>query len=529
MKVLLVDDEPGVLKALKYLVDWELLGFTAVDEAYGGREALRMMRESRYSLLITDIRMPGVSGLDLIRQVRDFSPIPTIVVSGFDDFGYVKECLKYGIKDYLLKPVTKEDLLRLLETVRDDAAREQTLNLQLFHGIQAMRDQTLRKWTNGAMRQTHAEEHFRLLEMSLRPSQHTACCVLAEMDFMDEEDPFRTDMEIQSRRFAVRNIMEEVIGANGCVYEQSESRFGIVLYGERGQLSVIPDVLPLAEKLSFCVAEYAKVSVTLGIGEIADPATQIVKSFYTAEKMLERKFFAGQNTVIWSGTFQEEGMKSGDLTVLQELPPILDAVAESDSFLVHLLLQKQMERFAGGGKTRVEVRSFVLDLFVRLFHMLLKEGHRAESVLDAEYGDYTTILEAKSLGQLFAYAEQKCRQAIELRESAKQPPPVKAVEAVKHIVSTEYSKNITLRTIAEQIYLNSAYLGQLFKANEGISFNDYLMRFRMEKAKQLLRSTELKAYEVAAEVGYRELDWFYKKFKEYAGVSTSEYRTSKGR
>lgn len=523
-KALIVDDEPGARKALKYLLDWETYGFEVAGEAANGREALERLAEGGYSLLVTDIRMPGIDGLELIRRVREASGIPILVMSGFDEFDYVKSCLKYGIKDYLLKPVAEEDLDRLLKDVREDLNRVRKLNRQLYHGMKAMRDQALRQWTSGAMRPQDAAERLRLTELPLDPERHAACCLLAEMDFMDEIDVCQTDETIQVLRFAVRNIMEEIVGAGGCVFELTEQRFGVLLYGEKDRLTM-EDALAAANAMQDHVARYAKVSVTIGIGKLVWPAESVAQSYAVAERMLDRKFFAGGNAVIWKGTFDEEPTDDG----AHELQPLLDAVAAGDEKQMHLLLRRQMDRFAAGGVRPSRVRSYILELFVHLFHSLMKEGVRAESLFgDGEAS--LAALEAKTISQLFAYAQTKCMEAIALRAASRPAQPVTTVQAIKNIVDAQYaSGTISLKAISEQIYVNPAYLGQLFKAAEGMSFNDYLLRVRMEKAKELLRTTDKKVFEVATEVGYREIDWFYKKFKEYTGVSPSEYRAAKKR
>ncbi|MBB6671628.1 response regulator [Cohnella nanjingensis] len=527
-KVLIADDEPGALKALKYLLDWESYGFTIAGEAANGREALDLLKDGDYALLVTDIRMPGIGGLDLIREVRSFSGIPILVMSGFGEFEYVKAGLRYGIKDYLLKPVTEEDMDRVLRDVREDLARERTLHRQLYHGMQAMRNQALRKWASGAMRAKDAEERFRLLELGLDPNRHAVCCLLAEMDFMDESDVSLTDAEIQIRRFAVLNIMEDVVGSGGYVFEQSEERYGVLLCGGRDGLNG-EDALAAADALRSQVSRYAGVSVTIGIGDVVWPASQVARSYAVAERMLDRKFFAGQNAVIRSGSFDEEAADGGEADV-RELQPLLDAVTAGDELQVHLCLKRQMERFAAGGRTPAQVRAFMLELLVLLFHLLMKEGHRPDRLFKTDPNDYKSLLEAKTIAQSFAYAERMCVEAIALRTASRPPKPVTTVQAVKDIVAAEFgSTAISLKAIAEQIYMNPAYLGQLFKTSEGVSFNDYLLRVRMEKAKELLRRTDKKAFEVATDVGYRELDWFYKKFKAYTGLSTGEYRSAQDR
>ncbi|MFD0714323.1 response regulator [Paenibacillus sp. GCM10027626] len=522
LNVLLVDDEPGAIKAMKYLLDWEQHGFVVAGEAANGRQAIELLEQHVYALMVTDIRMPGLFGLELIKRIRQFSQIPIIVMSGYKEFDYVKECMKYGVKDYLLKPVAEEDLSRLLMTIKSEISHETLLHKQLYHGIPAMRDQMLKRWVHGYVRDEEIEDQFRMMYMNTEGCS-SVCCLVVEMDFMDTVDSFWTDSEIQIKRFAARNVMEEVIGSAGYLFEESEDRFGLVLLGDDNTDERV--VIAIAEAMRDNVINYAKVSVTIGIGDIVNAYKDAVKSFYSAEKMLERKFFLGQESIIASSAFAGE-FRRNDLAGVQEVQHILQAVLHGEKEECRRLLQLQMERFAAAEASKSLVRSTVLELFAGLFHLVREKGGSLEKAFDSDRSDYRIIVDSKTMQQLFDYAAQRCIEVISLLDAAKPSQPATTMETVKKIVNDDYGTNLSLKSIAEQIYMNPAYLGQLFKSNEGISFNDYLMRVRMERAKQLLRSTDKKVYEIALEVGYRELDWFYKKFKEYSGVSPSEYRAA---
>ncbi|WP_409342264.1 response regulator [Paenibacillus sp. MBLB4367] len=522
LKVLLVDDEPGALKAMKYLLEWEPLGFTIAGEATDGEEALEALRRQAFDLMITDIRMPEMSGLDLIRRVREFSRIPVIVMSGYEEFDYIRQCMSYGVKDYLLKPVSRDDVNRLLGAVKQEIAHEHLLAKQLYLGIPAMRDQMLKKWVHGFLRNREEDEQFALLHIEVADSQ-TFRCLIAEMDFMEESDSIWTDEEIQIKRFAVRNVMEEVISGFGYMFEEADDRYGVVLHGTESAWNE-PATMALCAKIVECVDRFAKVPVTIGVGETVHAQKDVVKSFHTADHMAERKFLLGSRSIITPERFAAEDGKQSLLQV-QEVQTIVEAVRSLERDEVGTLLETQRRRFADCDAPKQVVQTAVFELLVNLFRMAREQGGPLQGIFDAELDDYSAIMEARTIDKLYEFALCKCEQTMRSLISVQPMQPMTAVEQVKRIVSEQYGGNLSLRSIGDQIFMNAAYLGRLFKAEEEVSFNDYLLMVRMERAKELLRTTDKKAYEIALEVGYREHDWFYKKFKDYAGMSTSDYRT----
>lgn len=148
-EILIVDDEPLAITAMKYVIDWPRYGYEVTGEALNGRQAIEMLKQCSYSLIITDIRMPGLSGLALIEEIRAFSNVPIIVMSGHQDFQYAKECLKFGVKDYLLKPIASEDSEDLLVKINKEMNRVNILENKLRLSAPLIKEQVLKKWVHG--------------------------------------------------------------------------------------------------------------------------------------------------------------------------------------------------------------------------------------------------------------------------------------------------------------------------------------------------------------------------------------------
>lgn len=521
-QVLIVDDEPGALKSLKYMLDWNEYGYSITGEAANGKQASEMLKNGSFQLIITDIRMPGMSGLELIHGIREASPeLPIIVMSGYEEFEYVRECLRHGVKDYLLKPVDQENLAKLLVRIREDLVHEFVTNKQLYHGIPALRDRTLKRWAHGLL--SNEEIRSELQYLNIRVDPHSwACPLLVEMNFQDLTDSSWTESEMGIRRFAVLNVMEELLEHQGYVFEESSDRLGVVLIGRACEYTE-ENVLQLAELIRDSIAKYAKVSVTVAVGDPVFDLKEMANSFRSTLRRMEMNFlFQGQ--IISASQFKAYEMPPNS-PVIQDIDGILNAVASKDGQLLSSLLEGQKQRFLTCAASKKTVQSFVLELFTHLFRLIKELEEPYQHIFESERNELENILELTTLDETMEFTEKKCKEVIQHLTRLKMSSSEKTVDQVKKIVKQNYANNIHLKMIAEEIHMNPTYLGQVFKSTVGMSFNDYLMRIRMEKAKSLVLHTDKKIYEIALEVGFRQLDAFYKRFKEYTGKSASELRT----
>ncbi|MEK0314930.1 response regulator transcription factor [Cohnella sp. 56] len=518
--VLLVDDEPSAIKSVKYLLDWEQYGFRIAGEAASGRQALEALKSQTYALVLTDIRMPGMDGLELVAHVRQFSQVPVIIMSGYSDFGYVKQSLGHGVKDYLLKPVEEDDLARLLHKLKLEIEHQALVDKQLYFGVPALRDQMLKRWVQGAGSGEEIVEHFPLAAR-LRPEGRALCALTVEMDFMDARNDRMLESDIQIKRFAVRNVIEDLIAGEGYAFEEDDEHLGVLLVGPRERLTE-RHAAALAAAMHENVERYAKVPVAVGTGSIVHRFAEAEQSFRRARNRLEMRFLFGSSGVLTEAQ-ESRAPASGDSDGWQ-IAPILESLNWSHAEELSRLLRDKWSRM-NDRYSEETMKAVVLEMFVELYRLLKERGLDGDGLFASPLRDYRAIMDAKTMEGLLQFVERRCLDVAEALNVRPQPQPAQTVEQVKQLVKQQYAQSICLKDIAEQIYMNPGYLGRLFKAHEGMPFNEYLLQVRMEKAKALLRETDMKVYAIASEVGYGDIDWFYKRFKQYAGVSASEYRT----
>lgn len=436
--ILIVDDEPASRKAVEYVIDWERHGFQIAGEASNGKEALERMASQSFALVITDIRMPVMDGLQLAERIRAASDVPILILSGYEDFEYARRAMRLGVEDYLMKPVEAQELADKLAQIRRQLETKSLAERALHRALPVVRDQWLRHWAHGLLDDLAILDELELPLPAEKAESFAVLLVELDAGWMPKYDRRVNDLKI--RRFSVRNVMEEVCRGYGAVFEESDLRFGLIAMGAASDVD--GDAMKArAEELMDALLQYTKEAVTVSIGPAVRETGGLATSYLAALRLLEDR------------------------------PP-----------------SQSRDRETGGGAQR-------------------DSGGGAQ----------------RKAGGAPANARRRLLVAQPL-DLGREPGARQIVDNVKRIARERYHQNINLRLIAGEIFLNPTYLGHLFKTQEGVSFSEYLLSLRMERAKELLAATDKKIYEIALEVGYREIDWFYKKFRDYEGMSPGEYR-----
>ncbi|MBO9606925.1 MAG: response regulator, partial [Paenibacillaceae bacterium] len=282
--VLIVDDEPAAIKSLVYSLDWEKHGFEIAAEAYDGEMALQLLDSHSFSLIITDIRMPGMDGLRFIANVRKASDVPILIVSGYEDFEYARQGMKLNVTDYLLKPVEAQELGAKLGQIRLAIEEKALLHSRLYHGVPVVRDRLLRQWAHGY---TEDAQLLRSFDFAVSEDDLAKYAVLlAEIERHDATISYLPDKTLKLNRFAARNVIEELCAGIGYVFEESDLRCGVVLTGGEQEMTEAA-LLDFAGNMQDRVRQYARVNVTIAVGGAVASFRELVYSYVSAVRALD--------------------------------------------------------------------------------------------------------------------------------------------------------------------------------------------------------------------------------------------------
>ncbi|KWX70543.1 response regulator transcription factor [Paenibacillus jilunlii] len=509
-KVLLVDDEVFVRKGLLELIPWESLKLSIAGEADNGAEALDMITQLEPDLVITDIRMPILDGLDLIRSVKEHAGLDLtfIIISGFNDFKYAQQALRYGVHDYILKPIDEEEMTATLRKLSYTMGRKRIATL------------TNEDLTTSAIMEALVQEN---LQAEDAEPYAAALGLEGERGFlyaMTEIHAGQRDKPTTMKQFQEALHFHEEGGAGIPVLEQQPGTFGILLCtdritGGRGGLSLH------LERLRAALSERLNTGLSLYAGDPVDTLDQVHHSYSEANEAARHKYAENTGVIMYSG------VKDKPLYVFDMSP---------------VLASKLIMQLEEGNKN--DYRQTVNSMF-RLFHeqrftpqavtgSLSRCMTGILGVIKEMDGNDEEILRLKELAErghghwslqmLQEHFMQAIQEAAEYITRLRKEHCLGGIKPIKRYIDAHYRENISLKSLAGEFYMNAVYLGRLFRKTYGVYFNDYLLELRIQEAKKLLRQSDLRMYEIAGRVGFQNADYFVTQFEKLEQISPSEYR-----
>ncbi|MBB6732198.1 response regulator transcription factor [Cohnella zeiphila] len=516
-KVLIVDDEPQIRTGLGTIIPWESFGFVVAGAAEDGEEALALAGELHPDLVITDIKMPGMDGIELSRELRARRPeLPILILSGYNEFSYAKEALRYGVAEYLLKPVDPAELSGVLERIYEKlylAAREK---LREKEKTKSLRNLFLGKLVRGEVRE---EPGRRAEEFGISLSGGRFCVLIVSMERYGELVLSRSEREIGLIRFALENIIEELLGSDGYFFELTEQWFGVLLTGP--SLSDGDFVLRTASRIVNAARRHVKENLTVASGSTVCGPERIGESYAEAVRALDRKFYFESEQIFLyepeddaSGTNAPEWDDSGFLQAIRGGKP--EGIREAADRLFGQLERRPvpLER----------LKHFIMLSIIRLAKLTEELGGDWTALYAGQFREVERILlhgDLQELKELLLRIAADIGEKLDLGRTRKTENRIR--EIVSHI-ETNYQADLNLKELSKMFYINAVYLGQLFKKETGEFFNDYINKVRIREACLLLRHSELTASEIAERVGYKYVDHFYRHFKQIHGINPGEYR-----
>lgn len=495
MRAIICDDDEIILKGLCSVIDWESLGVEIVGTAGDGKEGLRLLQEMQPQLLMSDIRMPHVDGLQLIEEGKRQNPeLMAIVFSGYDDFAYARRALQLGVQDYLSKPIDMEELVRLVTgcVQRYDMAREDSYN---------ERENLLRKllmYEECGGRQMEEMERYN-------------CMVLV------------IESEAGSRRMPEAADCMRAQGAY--ILTQKERRCEAAI--------VLPSRMSVEMQGNYCISrirklfEEAGLPVTCAVSSVRDGVREISRCYEEAHEALKMKYLRGENQNLHYGETQEcrTGGDDGDILNTDLITPVKNGNMEQ---LEEKLAQLE-ERLLGMGMDSYLYMQFMVG---NLYSSVLKEldqvGIGAELVFENPLDEYRKLIACDTIKKAMAVLRDNLGRVCAYVGSRKAGAYSKAVyKAIRYIGVHFNDPSLSMEEVAADAGLSPGRFSTLFKNETGTTFTEYLLKARMEKAKELMRNPSRKIYEVAMEAGYDNIPYFSTAFKKYTGCSPSEYRNLK--
>jgi two-component system response regulator YesN len=527
LNAILADDEPIIIKGLKKLIPWEELGIVIVGEAMTGRSLMEQIERKQPDLVITDISMPDGSGIDVIKEVQKRQLRTKIIfISAYQEFSYAKDALAFGAVDYLVKPIEKRLLLEAvskamtqLQEANEDQSSKGKLAVYEQKDRKTQIEELFDRLTQGDIRWEEADRKLQTLN-----TQFTGKCfsvLYVELAHVQLQDGRWGEHEKRLLVFAVSNLVDELIQlyGSGLVIRKGENLCVIV-----NHIRVEDDLQCLAIEMRDKILFYLKIHVTICIGIPAISLQDIRKSYMSAVETMNYSYFEKEGTILsWS---QNEQRVATDQRLADAKQAVITAVIAKEKQQV----QEQLESFfehavtnANGSKESVVLIAYALltDLMEEMSSVGIDLQISPEQRKDWQqqmhqfyrFSDLTTFITVRILDIL---------EQVSMTGGTREAQQMKII---KEYIEVHYSENITLESMASQVFMNPYYFSSFFKKHMHENFKQYVTNIRMKNAVRLLLHTDLLVYEIAEQVGYQNPRQFSDMFKKSYGKLPHEYKS----
>ncbi|QAY68023.1 response regulator [Paenibacillus protaetiae] len=537
--VLLVDDETYVTESLEATIPWAELGVSRVYRADSGKAALRILEEHEVDIVVTDIRMPAMTGLELIETIAERWPdIRCMLLTGYSDFEYAKRALQLHAADYILKPVDDGEFITSLLTIIEELKLEWE-QADSYHRLLYNMKSDL-----GMLRGSLLEDL--LLGRQLSPKLLAEKLAFYEIPFRLDEpavlllihygNPYgksdRNSMELMN--YAVLNIAEETLSPHMRVWHGAAPHNCLVIAAQlvRNRPDYGGEAQHRRQMLERAAAELREQALAYLKADLS----LIVSGWFRFPDQVAEAY---RKSV--SAYYASAGETAGKVLFLEDrrlLPEAKLNFTESmykPPTLIHLLESKQWE--ASGGKIRDiflalrrtgYTREHLQEVFLYVTNAFMYCAHKqGQFIYELDHSGMDMLFDSsavQSLDRLESWSETMLqRLRTELSASDKYAKS-HLVNQVQEIVAATLGQDASVKTVADKVFLHPVYLSKVYKAETGESLSDYMIRLRMEKAHYLLKHSGKKIYEITAELGYQNPQYFSKLFRKYYGMTPHEFR-----
>ncbi|MBN2979911.1 MULTISPECIES: response regulator [Cohnella] len=542
-RLLIVDDEDTVVDSLADTIDWTKAGVSNVYKAYSGSEALEILKTNAIDIVMTDIRMPGISGLELIAKIRaGWKRIKCILLSGHAEFAYAQKAIAQDTFEYLLKPASDEDVVRTvgkavdaLRRERDESRSHERFAKTFREHLPLLRGELLNGLLQGR-EYLHGQlaEKTKSLRLDVRPDEPFALMVVRLEGKLAELDFYHSSL----MEYAIQNMAEEVCDGWfrlwSCKDVHGYLTFMATLSDERrleaaaesGAEEAFRQLQFAASQLQLNVNRYLKGTVSViisGWGRFP----QDVKRLYDENLLALRKRIGNQAELFIYASEETEPAPVRSLQRLYE-PPLLQHLMESgnwDQAEAKLLsvCDELRANWSQSFEHFTEAYFYVYASFSSLAH---KQGRSLAELIGPDLSGTAGLAPIRSLSSLRDWMLRAFGRLKMCIESEPRHEREDTVGKIKQFIQERLVEDVTLQTIADHLGVHPVHVSRLFKLETGENVSDFVLRLKMEKAVSLLADPALKNYEIALLLGYQNPNYFIKVFKKYYSVTPQDYRNA---
>lgn len=538
-RVLLVDDEILVRDAIRKRIDWEGLGYELAGDCQNGKEAIEFVKEHPVDVVLTDICMPYVDGMELSHFLHDNYPeILIVIFSGFGEFEYAKKAIQYNVSEYLLKPVTAVELSEVLSNMRKklESARKEEQKIRRLTKVskeyqkneQMIRSQAISSLVTCSKDMGECIRNLEGMGIFLDATDYRVAVLSIDLYSELHEQNLEQRQESALMAFVVYNISDEIVSNYdaGIAYQESNNKTGILFKTNRPR-EFFGTVKKICGEIQEKVYETMKLEISIAVGPYVKKADELHFSYDRANEALSYRYLLGGNLLL---DLESDAKFENDISLYIELTQLSEAVRKNQKREVERILKIIHDKIMESRVNKSRACLYMQQV-IRTLSELVEKVHPDPRRIQEERNQLLgKISEKKTFEKAFdvveCYANGACDYLkMENSSSGKR----QAMEAVEYIKENYADPDLNLNGICAHLGISTSHFSSIFKEETGETFMEFLIRIRMEKAKELLEHTSLKNYEIAERVGFADPHYFGISFKKMTGKTPTEYAKGKRR
>lgn len=522
--ILLVEDEENLRHIIKNRTPWEEHGFIVTEEASNGREGLELLEDDVPDVIITDIKMPYMDGIEFIENVRSrFSAsVEVIILSGYDEFQYAQEAVRLNVAEYVLKPVTIESLCALLDRTKERIEKEKAKYLDKEHLTEVYKEalSTYRnKFLQSVIFPSKKVEELTLIQSARDYSFDFTSTTMYMIAVIEDKMSLESSLaltEINNDVFLKEKEPPLIFNNNNqfiYIFTSTMNPEYVAVFKKQ----VLKQINILKDKTEHILSKTFNIGISTMVTRLVDLHGAYIKAMEAlnySETTEDQHIVMYQDIAITEDDKPEKNYAElrTELTLAIKFATEKEVIGATDAFFENI--------------TNFEVLQatvlFFITIIIDICHSYAK---RFTYLLEPNTDIFSEIEKLRSLSSATTFCETLAIKANKMAAGIRETSHIKFVEAAKIIIMKKYSNPLFgLDELCEEISVSPAYFSTTFKKETGTSFVQYLTSTRIEKAKELLKNSDLKTYEIAEKVGFAEPNYFSFTFRKNTGLSPSQYK-----
>lgn len=537
-KILLVDDEILVRDAIRENIDWGKLDCELIGDCENGKQAVEFVKTHEVDIVLTDILMPYMDGMELSHFLHDNYPDVLIVIfSGFGEFEYAKKAIQYNVSEYMLKPVTAMELTKVIENMKEKLDSRKKEQRKMESLTQVSQDyhknaNVIRSKALDCLVKCTREVQVSLDELErMGITFQAASYRVAVFDIDTYSEMYQMDMDKQQESalmaFVLFNVGDEIVVREkaGVVYQEGNNRVCIIFAGNRTK-EFSENIHRICHEIQKKVKEVIGLETSIGIGSWVRSPYELIYSYRLAAKAIDYRYLLGGNLLF----DMEEKKTDNSIFLINDLETLTEAIKSGDRRLMEETL----------GQIETEIKSALVEksyACIYLQQVIRAIGNTCQSLIEEpekiiaqREALLKAVTEQRTFSQAVALVEKYAQEVFdELQELNSSSGQRQGMLAMDYIQKNYMDPCLSLNSICSYLNISTSYFSTIFKEMTGETFIEVLTRVRMEKAKELLENTTMKNYEIAEKVGFSDPHYFGISFKKITGKTPTEYAREKRR